>query len=140
MRINRRELFNGERFALEAADPRRRREVFREALHAGRERIRQGYLKGAAPEDVMRSLAWLVDQLIVHAWERHQDLLPADAVLALVAVGGYGRGELAPASDIDLMLLVEKNRYRPLQAFFEAFLQFLWDMGLEVGHSVRSLK
>ena len=48
--------------------------------------------------------------------------------------------ELQPASDIDLLLLLERDRHSENNHFAEAFVRFLWDMGLEVGHSVRSLK
>src|SRR3989338_8780516 len=59
---------------------------------------------------------------------------------ALVGVGGYGRGELHPASDIDLMLLLDKDGPEKVREFVETLIRFLWDMGLEVGHSVRTVK
>ncbi len=59
--------------------------------------------------------------------------------LALVAVGGYGRGELHPSSDIDIMVLLPKSDSADWQPDIEKFLTFLWDIGLEVGHSVRSI-
>ncbi|MCP4494218.1 MAG: [protein-PII] uridylyltransferase [Gammaproteobacteria bacterium] len=59
---------------------------------------------------------------------------------SLIAVGGYGRGELLPGSDIDLMLLLEKKPGKGLQEQIAAFLTFLWDIGLEVGHSVRTIQ
>lgn len=59
--------------------------------------------------------------------------------MALVAVGGYGRGELHPGSDIDLQILVEPDGGTALRGQLEEFLTFLWDIGLEVGHSVRSV-
>ena len=59
--------------------------------------------------------------------------------LALVAVGGYGRGELHPSSDIDIMVLLPKSDSADWQPDIERFLTFLWDIGLEVGHSVRSI-
>ena len=54
---------------------------------------------------------------------------------ALVALGGYGRGELAPRSDVDLLFLVDRERNR---ADLEAVLYPLWDLGLEVGHALRT--
>ena len=63
--------------------------------------------------------------------------MPAD--IALVAVGGYGRGELFPYSDIDLLVLLAQASDATLQGKLEQFLGTLWDIGLEVGHSVRTV-
>jgi len=73
----------------------------------------------------------------VRAW-RHFVSDPA-AAIALVAVGGYGRGELLPGSDIDLMILFSIDGDETYRAVIEQFLTLLWDIGLEVGHSVRSV-
>jgi [protein-PII] uridylyltransferase len=57
-----------------------------------------------------------------------------------VAVGGYGRGELLPNSDIDLLILIERANAQHHSSNIQSFLALLWDIGLEVGHSVRSVK
>ena len=57
-----------------------------------------------------------------------------------MAVGGYGRRELHPYSDIDLLILLGDENYDSAQTLVESFLRFLWDIGLEIGHSVRSVK
>lgn len=80
--------------------------------------------------------AQFVDQLLIKAW---QNFFNQVETLALIAVGGYGRGELHPGSDIDLMILSSDEHMQPHQNKIEEFLTFLWDIGLEVGHSVRSL-
>ena len=85
----------------------------------------------------MRDRARLVDIALRAAWVRHTGKFAAD--LALVAVGGYGRGELHPSSDIDIMVLLPKSDSADWQSDIERFLTFLWDIGLEVGHSVRSI-
>lgn len=59
--------------------------------------------------------------------------------IALIAVGGYGRGELHPKSDIDLMLLLDKEENEETKSCIEQFLMLLWDSRLEIGHSVRTL-
>ncbi|MGM0594530.1 MAG: [protein-PII] uridylyltransferase [Pseudomonadota bacterium] len=82
--------------------------------------------------------ARLIDQLLRQAWQLHAS--DADRQVALVAVGGYGRGELHPHSDIDIMLLAEEQRLEAHAPALERFLLFLWDLGLEVGHSVRSVR
>ncbi|MCA1799245.1 MAG: [protein-PII] uridylyltransferase [Xanthomonadaceae bacterium] len=61
------------------------------------------------------------------------------AAISLIAVGGYGRGELHPCSDVDLMLLVAEDATDELRGRIESLVAFLWDCGLEVGHSVRTV-
>ncbi len=76
-----------------------------------------------------------IDCLLNHAWESAK---PASAgPAALVAVGGYGRGELAPCSDIDIMVVLERKKSND-DEWIAAFLTALWDSGLEIGHSVRT--
>ena len=88
-------------------------------------------------EHLVRDRARLVDLVLTRAWRLYTDAHRGE--LALVAVGGYGRGELHPCSDIDVMVLLPKSEGTPWQADLERFLTFLWDIGLEVGHSVRTI-
>ena len=78
-----------------------------------------------------------MDQLLTGLW-RHVGL-DKDADLALVAVGGYGRGELHPFSDIDLLILCEDGANAAVNERIGRFITVLWDLRLEVGHSVRSV-
>lgn len=114
--------------------------VFRAALRRGRELLRERFLSdpSAAPRLTLDH-ATLVDELLTRAWGRH---LPLAGKLrpALVAVGGYGRGELHPGSDVDLLVLLDRDDTAAARALVEPLLRFLWDMGLEVGHSVRTVK
>jgi [protein-PII] uridylyltransferase len=64
--------------------------------------------------------------------------LPAS--LALAAVGGYGRGELFPASDIDLLILLPTETSKTTQEKLERLVSHFWDIGLEIGHSVRTIQ
>ncbi|HSH43136.1 MAG TPA: nucleotidyltransferase domain-containing protein, partial [Arenicellales bacterium] len=112
--------------------------LFREAIHNGRQVLRKQHESGASSPTIVARHAWLIDRVLHYAWRLHADAL-GDARVALVAVGGYGRAELHPWSDIDLMILLEKDEYDRVRGFVEGFLSFLWDIGLEVGHSVRSL-
>ena len=80
--------------------------------------------------------SWLIDQILTQLWNQIEWPVP----VSLIAVGGYGRGELHPYSDIDLLILSNAEIDQNLQGSISRFIQFLWDIGLEVGHSVRSSK
>lgn len=88
--------------------------------------------------DIVKGRAWFIDQILRIAWNFQQ--WPDADDIALVAVGGYGRGELLPHSDIDLLILTRKDKNRQYQECISAFLTSLWDIGLEIGQSVRSVK
>ena len=86
----------------------------------------------------MQGLARLTDGHLRSLWA--QAGLPEH--LALVAVGGYGRGELYPASDVDVLILLPEGcdaSLPPLQGALEAFIGACWATGLEIGPSVRTL-
>ncbi len=97
--------------------------------------------KFEANDDVnqlVKARAWVVDQLILHAWHA---LIPAGENVSLVAVGGFGRGELHPHSDVDLLILLEVSPpSEELRAAIEAFVTLLWDAGFYLGHSVRTVE
>ena len=87
----------------------------------------------------LRQLAGLVDQLLIALWQ-NAAFAPD---LCLVAVGGFGRGELFPASDVDVLVLLPDGQSPEstpgLQAQLESFIGSCWDSGLEIGSSVRTL-
>jgi [protein-PII] uridylyltransferase len=112
-------------------------DAFRQVLDAGSDLLRERFAADEAVEDLVRDRARLVDVALRAAWVAHAGKFAGD--LALVAVGGYGRGELHPSSDIDIMVLLPKSDSADWQTDIERFLAFLWDIGLEVGHSVRSI-
>ena len=111
--------------------------VFRQVLDGGTELLKQRFIADEPIEELVRDRARLVDIALRAAWVRYTGKFAQD--LALVAVGGYGRGELHPSSDIDIMVLLPKSDSADWQPDIEKFLTFLWDIGLEVGHSVRSI-
>lgn len=89
-------------------------------------------------EDVDRLLAaraTAVDGWVRQAWAR---CVPSDAPLALFAVGGYGRGELFPHSDIDVLALAGEGAGAPHADALGRLFALLWDAGLKVGHAVRT--
>jgi len=112
--------------------------LFRDALNNGDVQLVKAFDEGAGGRSVVRSRARLVDALLIRAWSLF--LPDDDPELALVAVGGYGRGELHPGSDVDIQLLVTDASAKAHQSALENFLTFLWDIGLEPGHSVRSIE
>lgn len=82
--------------------------------------------------------ATFVDALLRHIWQSMD--FNKEQHSALVAVGGYGRGQLQPYSDIDLLLLSKKSLSIAQQERVSLFITFLWDIGLDVGQSVRTIK
>ena len=94
--------------------------------------------------DPLQSAAHLIhlradffDQLLAIIWRNYA--WPDDNI-ELIAVGGYGRGELHPHSDIDLLILFEKGDIEPYRESVEAFITLLWDLSLDIGHSVRTIE
>jgi [protein-PII] uridylyltransferase len=88
-------------------------------------------------ELLVQNRAWLVEQLLIMAWD---SMMPDNHEYALVAVGGFGRGELHPQSDVDLMILLDQPKpAHELKGSIEDFLALLWDTGLYLGHSVRTI-
>jgi [protein-PII] uridylyltransferase len=84
---------------------------------------------------VLREHCRLIDRTLKEVWRE----LRLPSPLALVAVGGYGRGELYPHSDIDVLILLSDPASPALAAKIEELVGRLWDMGLELGHSVRTV-
>ncbi|WP_017431122.1 [protein-PII] uridylyltransferase [Vreelandella jeotgali] len=123
-------------FRAELAGSRSPLAPFKAALESLQSRLDARFRNGADIRDLVRGRAWHLDHLLAIAWAQYA--WPDDGV-ALLAVGGYGRGELHPCSDIDLLLLLESDDDRPYREPLTAFITFLWDIGLEIGHSVRSL-
>lgn len=111
--------------------------TFRDARSEGDNRLKQRFLDDEPVERLVRDRARLVDTLLRAAWTLHVGEHVRD--VALIAVGGYGRGELNLCSDIDIMILLPKSEAAPWQSALERFLTFMWDIGLEVGHSVRTI-
>ena len=107
----------------------------RDSLRIARRALQENYLAHPHPARYLRAHAKLVDEHLRRIWR----LLELPAGLALVAVGGYGRAELFPKSDIDLLILLPQQPDEPLQHRLQELVGKLWDIGLEVGHSVRTV-
>ena len=111
--------------------------LFRDAIRRNRERLAERFHAGEPVEALVHARAAFVDQVLRRIWHR---FFTETSSLALIAVGGYGRGELHPASDVDLLILLETEPDAELRESLEQMVMFLWDVGLEVGHSVRTLE
>ena len=122
--------------ALPAANRAELTARLRQRLADGRAQLRERYLSGLPARRMLRGQASLTDGLLREAWRHVQ--MPKSA--ALLAVGGYGRGELFPWSDVDLLVLLAEDARPELEAKIEELIGTLWDIGLEVGHSVRTLE
>lgn len=132
-------LFNPREFnrTLEAGAPAIA--TYKSTIKAARQSLDARFTDGERVENLIRDTSWFVDQIIGHAWCRFG--LGDATDISLIAVGGYGRGELHPYSDIDIQILLARSTVvKKHQNAIEGFLTFLWDINLEVGQSVRTIR
>ncbi|MHA7834012.1 MAG: [protein-PII] uridylyltransferase family protein, partial [Algiphilus sp.] len=113
-------------------------QVYRDTLGWGAERLQTLFHEGAPADALVEARSMLVDEVLRTAWKEH--LGETNQGLALLAVGGYGRNELLPHSDIDLLVLHDDTGLEDHRSELERFMAMLWDIGLEVGASVRSVQ
>jgi [protein-PII] uridylyltransferase len=108
----------------------------RQTLADERNRLRSRYLEHPEPAKLLALHAALIDRIVKEAWSGNG----APQGAALVATGGYGRGELYPCSDIDLLILLDEEPSEAERASLERLIGTLWDIGLEIGHGVRTVQ
>jgi [protein-PII] uridylyltransferase len=111
-------------------------QALRQRNREGLAELRRRYESDGDAKDYLEGRASLVDGII-------REVVVACALpreLALAAVGGYGREELYPASDVDVLILLPEATSPEAKACVEQFVGALWDVGLELGHSVRTLE
>ncbi len=107
------------------------------AVTAIDENLKEIYQDGCDVNTIVYGRSWLIDQIIYSIYSHlFKDI---NQEIALIAVGGYGRGELHPRSDIDLMILLKEEENQNTKDLLEKFLTLLWDIRLEIGHSVRTI-
>ncbi|MFD0980201.1 [protein-PII] uridylyltransferase [Tropicimonas aquimaris] len=121
--------------------------ILAEALSGGRDAIEQAFdASPRAARPLVHSYAWLTDCIIRSAFWTASTLLsdkPAKRTpqrMSLIAVGGYGRGEMAPHSDVDLLFLCEDSVTPEVEHIVEEMLYILWDLRLKVGHATRTIR
>jgi len=107
----------------------------RQAVADERQQLRESYLQRPNPRRLLARHAGLIDRTVKAVWT--QSGAPARATL--VATGGYGRCELYPSSDIDLLVLLAGEPSEAERGPLERLIGTLWDIGLEIGHSVRTV-
>lgn len=96
--------------------------------------------QGLSGHKLLAQYTELVDVFIVEHFQKALSAINPPGEIAVIALGGYGREELYPYSDIDLLILHDKKGKKKIQEVAEAILYPLWDEGMEVGHSVRTIK
>jgi len=131
--------------AAELAERRRRLrlEVLRQHLASNVDFLRAAHLGGASGQQSVQAYAAFMDGFLGTLYRLAVDDARREGLtatpLVLVALGGYGRGELHPLSDLDLMLIYDGEMGPYVQRATQGLLYALWDLGLQVGHAVRSL-
>ena len=112
-------------------------DAYRTALKQANNAIGKLFTDGAPATELVAWQSTATDALLSHLWNH---TLPEHSreSLALIAVGGYGRAELHPHSDIDILILCA-TQYREADEEIGKFVTALWDLGLDVGHSVRDI-
>jgi len=107
-------------------------------LQANRDYIAEMFSVGASGQEMAQALADRTDVLLCKLWRQlAPDLLDQ---VDLIAVGGFGRGELAPHSDLDLWFLLPASAGKAEQEQIQPFLYALWDLNLKVGYAIRSVR
>ena len=109
---------------------------YKSRLQSGQAAIGERYLAGGDTDLLLGERSALVDDVLRDLWRE----LQFPDTLTLAAVGGYGRGQLWPASDIDLLLLLPEPPDSALAEQLEQVVGLFWDIGLEIGHSVRTVE
>lgn len=104
-------------------------------LRERRDALIATYQADSKPDALLVNLRKSVDAALTQAWVDFA--MPPNT--ALIGVGGYGRGELFPHSDVDVLILLDHAPSPELQAKLEQLVQLFWDIGLEIGHSIRTI-
>ena len=109
--------------------------VWRKALAQGRAALKAAFGDRPDATKALQRQCALVDEALASIWSETGQ----SGALALIAVGGYGRGLLYPYSDVDVLILLPDEVGDSARAGVEALVGVLWDIGLEIGHSVRTI-
>jgi [protein-PII] uridylyltransferase len=111
--------------------------TIKEILKQNNQDLQQEFEKGGDISSILKKRSQKIDGLLQELWEKAG--ASSSLKVTLVAVGGYGREEMHPASDVDLLILLAEEPNEKQQEQLSDFVTILWDLGLEIGHSVRTL-
>jgi [protein-PII] uridylyltransferase len=111
-------------------------DFWRKRLQSRQTELRTAFTGTADTARMLKQHCRLVDELLRDLWQ--QTAMPQN--ISLCAVGGYGRGELFPYSDVDLLILLPDDHHAAFDQQLEPLIGMFWDIGLAVGHSVRSFE
>ncbi len=116
-----------------------------QALSHGKTLLAEYHLEGGSPAVMAKQHSWLLDQILLYCWGCFIKGCAISEPADLIAAGGYGRKEINLESDIDLLILLDDKHNSGkddagINDFAEQFIRFCWDIGLKVGHSIRTLK
>lgn len=115
-------------------------DTLRTSLREGRERLRRWHEGGASGGEIVRATSDCVDRVVVRLFSEAWASAGGPEGFLLLATGGYGRRELAPHSDVDLLILHGSEDPAEVSRVTEPFLKGLWDVGLSVGAAIRTQK
>src|SRR5215469_17882965 len=122
---------------------RERLNLYKKFLKLEEHRLRLKHYSGAGGLEVVRDRATLLDVVLRHLFDGAVEFSPfanRTPPVALLAIGGFGRGELNPYSDVDILFLHDSHRLgNEITEIVEQVLYMLWDVGFKVGHSTRSI-
>ena len=110
--------------------------VFKDAISGVNKTFDIRFREGESIRSLVTERSAFIDLILHYAWHQYQW---NRADIALIAVGGYGRGELHPQSDIDLLILLDAQAEHKYDDQIRELITFLWDIGLEIGSSVRTV-
>ena len=108
----------------------------KQQLSEQRQQAIDQFLLEPKAEVLLRTLCKNVDRVLTRIWR--DTGIPKEN--ALLGVGGYGRGELFPCSDVDVLVLLQRPPNEDLRKKLEKFIQSIWNLGLQIGHSVRTIE
>ena len=139
MKLTASALFDEANFLNDLQSNKNKISTFKAVLRNGHDALTTQFEQDVPIEELIRARAIFIDKILIQAWKQTFPKEHTDDI-ALLAVGGYGRCELHPHSDVDILILLAEDNIATYQQQIEQYITFLWDIGLEIGSSVRTLK